>query len=539
MYRNIIILFFFTSAVNAQSVPVQLMLVDNAGFEKVNHNVKLRLTMSNDTSSTLGQYQEVHLTQSNEFGIISENIGSGVATTNSQVLSLEQFTFLTNEPIIQIELDTSSTSNQYYTVGYVPYNYPMVARRALSADSSNYSDQSISSEYADTAEFARNFNESFDGDTSDVNELQELSFNSESKILSISNGNQVSIGNGIKTQVESTLIEVSNSFNTNQWMIADSVYLYGISGSNGSNIIKALISKPDSIISTINVGFGISQIIPSDSMIVGFINNSYGSFTVSVCDLNGLNTSSRSISRNSGGDNLVSTYSSARDGMLSIYVSRYSGSYDDLYLWDLNTSSFTHVQISDVLNSSKDYLFDRYYSSNGINGQGSGWYLRIRNRWNQNLYDTGEKISYYSNPEAVDSTGYKYITRGSSNYSPLYYFTKKDSTGTSGSFSLYGNPVNFYENESGYYLVQSYLSKSESNPGIEQLFLVNLNNIGTSKAVLRLIFENWQNHPEADGNFNWVKGHQEFLLLFSNAENLWINESYRNGNFIIRVPYEE
>ena len=74
--------------------------------------------MSNDTSSTLGQYQRVHLTQSNEYGIISENIGSGVATTNSQVLSLEQFTFLTNESIIQIELDTEA-SNQYYTVGYV------------------------------------------------------------------------------------------------------------------------------------------------------------------------------------------------------------------------------------------------------------------------------------------------------------------------------------------------------------------------------------------------------------------------------------
>ena len=130
--------------------------------------------MSNDTSSTLGQYQEVHLTQSNEFGIISENIGSGVATTNSQVLSLEQFTFLTNEPIIKVELDTSSVSNQYYTVGFLPYSYPMVARRALSADSSNYSDQSINSEYADTAEYAKNFSESYDGDTSASNELQEL-----------------------------------------------------------------------------------------------------------------------------------------------------------------------------------------------------------------------------------------------------------------------------------------------------------------------------------------------------------------------------
>ena len=357
MYRNIIILFFFTSAVNAQSVPVQLMLVDNAGFEKVNHNVKLRLTMSNDTSSTLGQYQEVHLTQSNEFGIISENIGSGVATTNSQVLSLEQFTFLTNEPIIQIELDTSSTSNQYYTVGYVPYNYPMVARRALSADSSNYSDQSISSEYADTAEFARNFNESFDGDTSDVNELQELSFNSESKILSISNGNQVSIGNGIKTQVESTLIEVSNSFNTNQWMIADSVYLYGISGSNGSNIIKALITRPDSIISTTNVGFSISRIFPTDSLVLSSVGGTGSNMTISSCDLNGLNLKSVSISKNSGADDIITPWCSVKNGVVSLFVARSSGSYDNLYSWNTQNASLSNVQINGFGALTNDYLF--------------------------------------------------------------------------------------------------------------------------------------------------------------------------------------
>ena len=197
---------FGFSAVYSQEIPIQLMLVDNAGFEKVNHNVKLRLTMSNDTSSTLGQYGEVHLTQSNEFGIISENIGSGVATTNSQVLSLEQFTFLTNEPIIKVELDTSSVSNQYYTVGFLPYSYPMVARRALSADSSNYSDQSINSEYADTAEFARNFNESFDGDTSSSNELQVLLYSQDT--LSISNRNKVYLPSGKEDEFNLKCVEM-------------------------------------------------------------------------------------------------------------------------------------------------------------------------------------------------------------------------------------------------------------------------------------------------------------------------------------------
>lgn len=258
---------FGFSAVYSQEIPIQLMLVDNSGFEKVNESVKLRLTMSNDTSSTLGQYQEVHLTQSNEYGIISENLGSGVATTNSQVLSLEQFTFLTNEPLIKIELDTSSASNQYYTVGYVPYSYPMVARRALSADSSNYSDQSINSEHADTAEYAKNFTESYDGDTSASNEIQELVYDSGSNTLSISDGNKVQLGRYSSSQMHSTtLTQVEDSINLNQIMAADEDYYYFVSN---STITKKLRSNIDSTVSKTNVGFNISYIYPEDSVVFG------------------------------------------------------------------------------------------------------------------------------------------------------------------------------------------------------------------------------------------------------------------------------
>lgn len=158
----------------AQSIPIQLMVVDSDGFEKVNHSVKLRLTLTNDTSITTGQYQEVHLTQSNDFGIVSESLGGGVVTTNSSVYALSEFAFNTTEPMIKIELDTTALSNQYYTVGTLAYTYPLVSRRALRSDSADYSSLSLDAEYADTAEYARNFNETYDGDTSDSNELQSL-----------------------------------------------------------------------------------------------------------------------------------------------------------------------------------------------------------------------------------------------------------------------------------------------------------------------------------------------------------------------------
>lgn len=163
---------FFSA--KSQGIPIQLMIVDSNGFEKVNHNVKLRLSLQSDTSVVTGQYQEVHVTQSNEFGIVSTSLGNGVPTTNSSVLSLSQFSFSADEPLIKVELDTTVNFNQYYTAGYVGYHYPIVARRALKADSSTFAQQSQDSYFSDTAEFARNFDESYDGDTSDSNELQSL-----------------------------------------------------------------------------------------------------------------------------------------------------------------------------------------------------------------------------------------------------------------------------------------------------------------------------------------------------------------------------
>ena len=75
--------------------------------------------------------------------------------------------------------------------------------------------------------------------------------------------------------------------------------------------------------------------------------------------------------------------------------------------------------------------------------------------------------------------------------------------------------------------------------GFNQLYTINLNNTGSAKPVVRLVLENWRNHAEADGYLQWINGHKEFLLLFINSKNLWINDTYRNGNFILRVPYEE
>ena len=174
-------------------------------------------------------------------------------------------------------------------------------------------------------------------------------------------------------------------------MVADSVYLYGISGSNGSNIIKALITRPDSIISTTNVGFSISRIFPTDSLVLSSVGGTGSNMTISSCDLNGANNKSVSISKNSGSDNIITSWSSVNNGIVSLYVRRYSSSYDNLYSWDVQSSSSTlsGTQIETAIEVTNDYTFEKFYSSSGYNSQGSGNYIRIRNRW---TYDVSTHV---------------------------------------------------------------------------------------------------------------------------------------------------
>lgn len=156
--KNKVLVIMATMMVNsyyssAQSIPIQLMVVDQNGFEMPNTQVKLRLTMRGDTSTTTGQYQEIHNVSTNDFGVLSVNFGSGITTTNSQVLSLDSYLFSENEPFIKTELDTTINPTQYQNLGWIKYSYSMVAKRAFQADTANYLRGNIIYELNDAAAF--------------------------------------------------------------------------------------------------------------------------------------------------------------------------------------------------------------------------------------------------------------------------------------------------------------------------------------------------------------------------------------------------
>ena len=151
--KTLVILFLSCSFSFAQGIPIQLMVVDGDGFEMPNKQVKLRLTLTNDTSLTTGQYQEVHSITTSDLGIASVELGSGITTSNSQTLDLGLFNFQEVEPFIKTELDTNLSPTQYIELGWMRYNYPLIAQRALKADTADYLRNSLIYESNDAAAF--------------------------------------------------------------------------------------------------------------------------------------------------------------------------------------------------------------------------------------------------------------------------------------------------------------------------------------------------------------------------------------------------
>lgn len=225
-------LFFVSISIKAQSIPIQLMVVDQNGFEMPNTQVKLRLTMRGDTSSTTGQYQEVHNVSTNDLGIVSVDLGEGVVTTNSQVLSLDLFTFGAAEPYIKTELDTSISPTNYTNLGWMKYRYPLVARRALSADSANFSD---------SAKFLINPHNDWYKDSSESNEIQNLEL-SDFGYLKLSKSND-------SVLIRSEFSNTSNlCFESERVFFSDSLVQDIVQFGDTTVVLKILSSTADTIL---------------------------------------------------------------------------------------------------------------------------------------------------------------------------------------------------------------------------------------------------------------------------------------------------
>lgn len=512
---------------SGQGIPIQLMVVDDDGFEKVNHDVKLRLTMSNDTSSTAGQYQEVHITQSNEFGIVSVEMGSGISTTNSQVLGISQFAFSVAEPFIKVELDTSQSLSQYYEVGYVPYSYPMISRRALRADSAIFSD---------SASFVLNEKNEWYSDSSETNELQSLEFNPLSQVLSLTNGNSVEITSkneyfGELGELLTLNIPDSISFSS-YWVfsVASNTHFYG--WINDTLLLKAPIESPW-MIDTLISSYQIHNVYPNDSLILGVSSDG---LKIIKSDLNFGNLDSITL-----GGTFPSIDLAYKSNVVSAYVATSTSSSSTKYLklWDLTTGTMqsnslgygVYYQMTPVggfrFYNNNVYLLNRFTGSieRNINvGTNSTYYFQFDTTFSCLVGRFGSYSSYGNSVSIKDTLG---NTNGSINFgggtnvTDLSYGTR---------FNLDG--VKLYKvqkNESGYY--DDYTSYS-------YIILINPNNANQGYSISSLYLKNFDRaHPESSTGFYVIRGYSEYILIFNNCKNAFIDGKFVSGSFIYKIPY--
>ena len=69
---------------------------------------------------------------------------------------------------------------------------------------------------------------------------------------------------------------------------------------------------------------------------------------------------------------------------------------------------------------------------------------------------------------------------------------------------------------------------------------MNVNDIGEEVAVSKLIVEDWEStHHEGSGTPNVIFGHNEVLVIWSDARNIFVNNAYHTGSFIYRVPFNK
>ena len=521
-YSYSLLFAFLTSQAFAQSIPIQLMVVDQNGFEMPNTQVKLRLTMRGDTSLTMGQYQEVHNVSTNDLGVVSVDLGEGIVTTNSQVLAIDLFSFGLDEPYIKTELDTSISPASYTNLGWMRYRYPLVARRALRADSSRYSD---------TANYITNEKIGWYKDSSETNEIQYLSYQKDLQLLSISDGNSVEIVTKNKYFGSSgSLLDLTNKDNgitLPNYSIANKSYLYGYSG---STLYRAPMTDPWDI-DTVNFPFTILEVFPTDSLVFGYLTTN--SAQIKVSDL--LNSYVKTKS-------LPSAYWSQldvayRNNILSIYS--YHSSYTRyLRAWDLDADSLFSLAVST----------DQYFTTNASYRKGNDVtiYDRFTGQFVSNIFSSSN--SYTLNSVQIDTT----MTKMSFNTSSSSYYrgrSLRDTASSHGDISFglkTSQQGNYLNNPLGIELL--FISKNPSSSysyadvtSYSYYVIINPNNINTDKSVTEIYLRDFdRSHVEVQGSTPMtILGDGEYLLFFRNAKNLFIEGNYYSGDFMYRIPFNQ
>jgi len=189
---GLIVLFIVTTIfTNAQEIPVQFALTDTAGIELPNRSIAVRTSFTSDTLASAPEYQETQSTITNQFGIASYWIGSGITTLSSTYNNISK-DWINPGSLYYIVVEVDSTGSGYQDLATIQYRFPIIAIKSSKSDTASFAD---TSGYALTID-PRAFN-----DSSAVNEIQSLeqvlSVDSNASGKTIYNLNSLTIGDTI------------------------------------------------------------------------------------------------------------------------------------------------------------------------------------------------------------------------------------------------------------------------------------------------------------------------------------------------------
>ena len=136
-----------------QGVGYQGVATDAAGFELINQSISIRASVISGSATGTIEWQEIHNTFTDTFGLFNLTIGQGTSTGNGAQTSFADITWGANTHFLKIEMDVNGGTNY----SHMGTNQMMSVPYALYAENANINYDSIATILSNDSSFSNIF----------------------------------------------------------------------------------------------------------------------------------------------------------------------------------------------------------------------------------------------------------------------------------------------------------------------------------------------------------------------------------------------
>ena len=122
-----------------QGVGYQGVATDANGIELVNQSISIRASVLSDSTTGTIQWQEIHATSTDTFGLFTLTIGKGTSTSNGSQNNFSEISWGTNKHFLKIEMDVTGGTNYSFmgTNQMMSVPYALYSEKSGSTNSIN------------------------------------------------------------------------------------------------------------------------------------------------------------------------------------------------------------------------------------------------------------------------------------------------------------------------------------------------------------------------------------------------------------------